>query len=338
MIHKSKIALTIIAGSIITLVIAGFLLFERNINKNMPNILLISIDTCRADYLGCYGYNRPTTPQIDDITRQGMLFQRAQTTVPMTLPAHCSMLSGLYPPTHGVRDNLGYSLDDSYVTIAELLKDYGFTTCGIVSSIVLDKKFGTHQGFDEYYDTFYPGPDGKPRDERTGQNASDLAQQFLRQHKTNPFFLFLHYFDPHLEYEPPEPFATQFADNLYAGEIAYTDQCIGKVIDTLKKLDLYDSTMIVIVGDHGEGLGDHGEASHEYFIYQSTIHIPFIIKGPEIPAGSVCSDAVSLVDIAPTILGRLNQPIPSHIQGIDLSPYFLGKSPTDQPRQVITDS
>ncbi|MCP4708437.1 MAG: sulfatase-like hydrolase/transferase, partial [Planctomycetes bacterium] len=316
----------------LAIIIAGVLVwFVYARQSQIKHVILISIDTCRADYLSCYGFDRPTTPQIDDIASEGMLFRRAQTPVPMTLPAHCSMLTGLYPPTHRVRDNLEYRLDSSYQTLAGILDQQGFETGGIVSSIVLSEQFGTGEGFGSYQDGFEPP-------ERSARDTSDLACEFLVENATKPFFLFLHYFDPHIPYAPPEPYARQYADNLYAGEIAYTDHCIGTVIDKLKELDLYDSTLIIIVGDHGEGLGDHGELTHEYFTYQSTMHIPLIIKGPGIAPGSVYQDVVSLVDITPTILGSLKQSVPDNMQGVDLSYYFAANSQPETPRAVYHES
>ena len=237
--------------------------------ENIRNVLLISIDTCRADHLSCYGYPRQTTPNIDALAAQGALFENTIAPVPITLPAHSSMLTGTIPPYHGVHDNGEYQLDQSNVTLAEILKQSGFTTGGIISAFVLDSAFGIDQGFDTYNDRFE-----KERrtvgdiSERIGAEASRFAITWLQQHKDEKFFLFLHYFDPHADYLPPEPFASKFARNPYAGEIAYTDHCIGLVLNKLKELQLYDSTLIIITGDHGEMRHEHGESTHSYFIYQ----------------------------------------------------------------------
>ncbi|MCP4713055.1 MAG: sulfatase-like hydrolase/transferase [Planctomycetes bacterium] len=294
-------------------------------------MILISIDTCRADHLSCYGFDQKTTPHIDEIAREGMLFLRAQSPIPMTLPAHCSMLTGFYPPVHQARTNHNYRLADSHQTLAELLQQQGYQTEGIVSSAVLSEQYGIHQGFNSYQDHFTPPV-------RLGQETSDLACEFLSGNKNDPFFLFLHYFDPHTPYEPPEPYASRYANDLYAGEIAYTDNCIGQVIDKLKELKLYDNTLIIIVGDHGEGLDEHAESAHEYFIYQSTIHVPFIIKGPGVLPETVYKDTVSLVDITPTVLGSLNLPVPDNMQGIDLSKYFTGNPEPQTSRMVYMES
>jgi len=244
----------------------------------IKRVILISIDTCRADHLGCYGFDRPTTPRIDAVAEQGILFKNAFAPTPWTLPSHCSMLTGTYPLYHQIHDNYENSLDDSFVTLAEILQENDYATGGVIGSFVLDHRYGIEQGFDFFDDRF--GLDEQMRDayERPGEQVSRRGIEFLNQHQNDPFFLFLHYYDPHIFYEPPEPFAGSFADDLYAGEIAYTDQCIGRVLDHLTELGLEESTLVVIVGDHGESRGEHDEAYHGYFIYQSTIHVPFIIK------------------------------------------------------------
>ncbi|MFC1783717.1 sulfatase-like hydrolase/transferase, partial [Planctomycetota bacterium] len=305
----------------------------------MPrNVILISIDTCRADHLGCYGFDGPITPRIDEIASEGILFEKARTPVPLTLPAHCSMLTGTYPPYHQVHDNYEYELGDFNVTLAEILQKNGYATGAIISSFVLDQQFGIDQGFDNYHDKFAQPAGANEQQERSGEEASRFACEFLTEHQSEPFFLFLHYFDPHYEYEPPEPFATRYEDDLYAGEIAYTDYCIGQVIDQLKKLGLYDSTLIIIVGDHGESLGEHGESEHGYFIYQNTIHVPFVLRAPGMSEAREVEQTVSLVDVAPTILSYLDLPIPDHVQGIDLSGYSEAKNFSEPERYVYTES
>ncbi len=302
------------------------------------NVILISIDTCRADHLSCYGFERETTPQIDAIARQGILFKNAQTPVPLTLPAHCSMLTGTYPPYHGVHRNREYQLSDSQVTLAEILREQGYATGGIISSFTLDKMFGTAQGFDIYHDRFGGAAGSDNNLERRGAEASRLACDYLAEHQYEDFFLFLHYFDPHEIYQPPAPFADEYADDLYAGEIAYTDQCVGQVIEQLKKLDLFDSTLIIIVGDHGESLGEHGESTHGYYIYQSTIHVPFIIRAPGIAQPRTINHTASLVDVVPTVLSYLDIPIPEQVQGQDLSGYLQGENPLPDGRDVYMET
>ena len=204
---------------------------------DIRNVVLISIDTCRADYLSCYGYERLTTPNIDGVASEGILFENVITPVPMTLPAHASMLTGTIPPFHGIHDNLNYQVAESNVTLAEILKENGFSTGAIISAFVLDRDFGLNQGFDTYNDRFEDEHKAGIIQERKGDEATRLSLDWLDEHKSERFFYFLHYFDPHAGYEPPEPFAGRFKDSPYAGEIAFTDHCIGMVIEKLKELD-----------------------------------------------------------------------------------------------------
>jgi arylsulfatase A-like enzyme/Flp pilus assembly protein TadD len=293
------------------------------------HVVLISIDTCRADHLSCYGYPLIITPNIDAVAEQGFIFQNTITPVPITLPAHSSMLTGTIPPYHGVHDNHDYRLNTDHVTLAEILKNHGFSTAAIISAFVLDARFGLNQGFDYYNDRFEnpPGKDIAHNDERRGEETSRFARAWLDEHQNENFFLFLHYFDPHAEYAPPEPYASEYQKNRYAGEIAYTDYCIGQVIDKLKELGIYDSTLLIITSDHGESLGEHGETTHDFFIYQSTLHVPLIFKLPGSTSSHKIKDRVGLVDIVPTVCKILNIDPPPGIQGRDLSGLFLDHPP-----------
>ena len=310
---------------------------SRRAGEGIRNIILVSIDTCRSDYLSCYGYPHQTSPNIDKFAQEALLFEKVISPAPMTLPSHCSMLTGTIPPYHGVHDNFQY-LTDSHTTLAELLKQRGFTTAAFVSAYVLDSKFGLSQGFDAYKDDLPTSPDMMFYSERHGGELNDLAFPWLDEHKDEKFFLFLHYYDPHDPYRPPEPFASRFADNLYAGEIAYTDHCIGQVLDKLKSLGLYDSTLIIITGDHGEMLGEHGENTHGYFVYQSALRVPLIIKVPGVDWGRRISDAAALIDIVPTILSLLKIPIPPQVSGRDLAGFCYDNCPPEGPRYIFTES
>ncbi len=290
--------------------------------RPIRNVILISIDTCRADYLSCYGYHRKTTPNIDAIADAATLFENVISPVPLTLPSHCSMLTGTTPLYHGVHENVNYRLEKFNLTLAELLRQKGYTTSAIISSLVLDSQFGLNQGFDTYNDHFIQPITSWYQSERRGDEASRFACDWLEKHKSEKFFLFLHYFDPHDDYRPPEPFATIFKDNLYAGEIAYTDYCIGEVILKLKELGLYDSTLLIITSDHGEGLGEHAEPYHGFFVYNSTVRVPLIIRAPGGPKGKKVPDVVGLVDVVPTICGLLGIDPPQVLHGKDLSPLF----------------
>jgi arylsulfatase A-like enzyme len=293
------------------------------------NVLLISIDTCRADYLSCYGHPRETTPRLDALARESSVFSEAVANVPLTLPSHCTMMTGMLPPSHGVRYNIKYRLGASSLTLAEILKDKRYRTGAVIGAFVLDSRFGLNQGFDDYDDKLEQNKAGAPEDnERPGGEVSRLAGEWLDKNHDKPFFLFVHYYDPHREYTPPEPYATQFKDDPYAGEIAYVDHCIGTVLDKLKELRLYDSSLIVVVGDHGEGLGQHNEREHGFLTYQSTLRVPLMIKRPGRKDGRWIRDQrVSVADVAPTILGCVGIPVPRRMQGRDLARSLDGGTP-----------
>lgn len=302
--------------------------------KEIRHIVLISIDTCRADYLSCYGYRRQTTPNIDKFAEESIVFTNVISPIPMTLPSHCSMLTGTIPPYHGIHDNFDYRLDESNVTLAEILKDNGFTTGAIISAFVLDSQFGLDQGFDSYNDKFEEEHMALNISERKGAEVNRFALEWLDQNKDEKFFMFLHYFDPHFGYEAPEPFASEFTDSPYAAEIAYTDDCIGQVIRKLKDLGLYDSSLIIITSDHGEMLGEHGENTHMYFIYQSAIKVPLIFKLPGRRKPERIDSPVGIIDIVPTICSALGIAIDPDVQGKDL----FGKSSADEDRYIYSES
>ena len=311
---------------------------HREDTPEVRHVILISIDTCRADYLSCYGYPRPTTPNIDQFAREGILFKNVISPIPVTLPAHSSMLTGTIPPYHGVHNNINYKLAESNLTLPEILKPHGFNTAAIVSAYVLDSQFGLSQGFDYYHDEFVKIQRNIFGSERMGNETTRFALEWLDQNQDQKFFLFLHYYDPHYKYNPPEPFATEYKDNPYAGEIAFVDHCIGQVIEKLKKLNLYDSSLIVITGDHGEMLGEHGEEGHTYFIYQSAIKVPLIFKLPGQTKTGKTEYLASLIDVVPTICGLLGIETPAQVQGDDLSPYLLQQHPLNHERYLYCES
>lgn len=336
---KRSIPILVLLLAVVAGAVGWLLLRGRSTPARRPNIVLISIDTCRADYLSCYGRFKRTTPHIDALARESALFSNVISPVPLTLPAHSSMLTGTIPPYHGVHDNIHYRLAEYNVTLAERLREQGYQTAAVVGAFVLHSKFGLNQGFDSYDDrldsdlTFMGG-----YPERRAQDVTRAANEWLDDHCTEPFFLFLHYFDPHHPYRPPEPFATIFADNLYAGEVAYTDASIGKVIDKLKSLGLYDSSLLIITADHGESLGEHGETQHGYFVYHSTTRVPLIIKPSARHEPRRIDKLVALVDIVPTVLAQVGLPVPSDLRGRDLSPLLAGAAPEDDERYVYSES
>ena len=307
---------------------------------DIRNIVLISIDTCRADYLSCYGYKRQITPNIDELGRNGVIFRNAISPVPITLPAHCSMLTGKIPPYHGVHDNQGYRLADAEITLAEIMTENGFTTGAAIGGFPLDSRFGLDQGFQWYDDNLDVAKVVNPVNQRRGEYVTDSGIAWLEKHQEEKLFLFLHYYDPHFPYEAPQGFKSESdaPSERYAAEIGYTDHCIGRVVQTLKRLDLYDSTLIIITSDHGESLGEHGEDEHGYFIYQGVLKVPLIFKLPEAETSRTVAVPAGLIDIVPTLCVLLGRPPPDGIQGMDLSPYLLEKEPSTQPRSLFCES
>ena len=296
------------------------------------NILLISIDTCRADYLSCYGYSQKTTPNIDALAGEAFQFTNAYSPVPLTLPAHCSMMTGTNPLYHGVHDNNDYQLDTSSITLAEVLKLEGFTNGAIIAAVPLYGQFGLNQGFDLYDDALDIELESQQVKERRAEQVSRRAIDWIDEHQRDQFFLFVHYFDPHDEYDPPQPFrsGTNDRQSLYAGEIAYTDHWIGQLIDRLKALSLYESTLIIITSDHGEMLGEHGELTHSFFVYRNALRVPLLIRFPGQRRTQRIKHNVGLIDIMPTVCGVLGIEAPPDVRGIDLSAYFEGQAPQDE--------
>ena len=311
------VGLTLVAGGAI-----WWVTNRRPAQHSIRNVVLISLDTCRADRLSCYGFSRKNTPNIDAVAEEGVLFENVISPCPLTFPAHSSMLTGTIPPYHGVHDNVDYELNESNTTLAEILSGHGFATGAIVSAYVLDSTVKLDQGFGTYDDEFDEPLNPHGILERRAEEVSRHGIRWLEEHHAEQFFLFLHYYDPHSPYEPPEPFATEYSEQLYAGEIAYVDHCIGQVIDKLKALGLYDSTLLIITGDHGEMLGEHGEQLHAYFIYQGAIKVPLILKLPGQDTPRRVEQVVGLVDLVPTICELLAIEAPQDIQGLSLSEFF----------------
>ena len=325
-------------AALVLLVAVALLSCSKSTARPIRNVILISIDTCRADYLSCYGYPRKTTPNIDALANESILFENVISPVPLTLPAHCSMMTGTIPPYNGVHDNNNYWLHGRNTTLAELLKENGFVTAAFVSTFILDSQFALNQGFDIYYDGFDRPSDDLEVSERRADKTTSLALDWLNNHKDDRFFLFVHYYDPHTDYEPPEPFASRFSDNLYAGEIAYTDHYIGSLIEKLKSLGIFESSLVIVTSDHGEMLGEHGEDDHGYFIYQSALKVPLIFKLPGRQTPRRIKDPVGLVDIVPTVCSLLGIAPPSPLHGRDLSACLTGDNISPAQRFIYTES
>ncbi len=249
--------------------------------KRTPNVILITLDTVRADHLGCYGNKNIQTPTLDALGRDGVVFERAISQVPLTWPSHAAILTGMYPFQNGVQDFTGQPLDPRFRSVAQAFKQHGYATGAVVSAFVLDRSWGLARGFDFYDDAFAPeafvGRDIGLVDRRAGESV-DRALTWLKKNQARPFFFWLHLYDPHSPYDPPEPFRSQYRDHPYDGEIAYADQQLARLMSWLKQTHLYDSSWIVFLSDHGESLGGHGEHEHGFFVYNATVHIPLIVK------------------------------------------------------------
>jgi arylsulfatase A-like enzyme/Tfp pilus assembly protein PilF len=288
------------------------------------NVLLITLDTTRADHLSCYDPQGARTPHLDSLAAHGVRFAHAIAQVPLTLPSHACIMTGAYPPVHKLRDMGGFVLDKSHPTIASLTQAAGFSTAAFVGSRVVAKHFGLSHGFDTYDDDMGgETEEGKLPGvfpERRASVVTDRALAWLKQNAQRKFFLWAHYYDPHAPYDPPEPFKHQYAQNLYDGEIAYMDEQVGRLLDGLDQLALASRTLIIAVGDHGESLGEHGEATHGIFLYDATLHVPLIVAGPDVPRGKVIDDQVRSIDLHPTAMEFLHLPSSPEAQGVSLWP------------------
>jgi len=289
-----------------------------------PNLLLVTLDTLRADHIGAYGYDAIETPNLDRLAREGVRFDQVATTVPTTLPAHSSILTGQLPMRHGVRNNGTFRLEDDAVTLAEVLRDSGYATAGFIAAFVLDARFGTAQGFDSYTDFGAQAAEVVEtpflKIQRRANEVVDEAVAWLGGQQ-EPFFAWVHLYDPHTPYDAPEPFGSRYADRPYDGEIAYTDAALGNLIAGLEAAGHADNTLVVVLADHGEGLGDHGEEWHTYFVYDATVRVPLMFWAPgRLPAGLVVNGESSVIDVLSTSLALLgiDDPAAEQRDGIDL--------------------
>lgn len=291
------------------------------VRHSPPNVVLITIDTVRADHVGCYGAAAVQTPTLDALARDGVVFERAISQVPLTWPSHAAILTGTYPFQNGVQDFTGQPLASQFRTLAQAFKQHGYATGAVVSAFVLDRTWGLARGFD-YYDDAFSAEKFRTRDvglvDRKAGESVTHALDWLNKTPRRQFFLWLHLYDPHSPYDPPEPYRTQYRDHPYDGEIAYADHELGRLVAWLKRNQLYDRTAIVMLSDHGESLGDHGEKEHGFFVYNSTVHIPLIVKPP---AGSGIRPGriprpVETVAVAPELLhlAGVNDPIEKQFQ------------------------
>ncbi len=336
------------------------------------NVLLISIDSLRADHLGCYGYGRETTPEIDRLAGEGTVFLNHISTTSWTLPAHISLFTGMEISAHGVSTD-GFSLHPAVPALAEVLKEAGYRTAAFCTSPYMNPAFGFDRGFEVYHntdferedfvDTILPSEEERDRVHRetTSPRIAELAEEWLEENASEPFFLFLHFWDPHYDYDPPPPYDRLFNPGyegdidgrnyihndrvhpgmdpedleqiiaLYDGEIAFTDKHLGMVFNKLKELGVYDRTLIVVTSDHGQEFFEHGNKGHRLTLYEEVIRVPLVVRLPE---GERKVDLIEtpagIIDIAPTILDRLGIPAPASVQGISLLPLLAGEAPAEE--------
>jgi arylsulfatase A-like enzyme/Flp pilus assembly protein TadD len=292
------------------------------------NVVLITLDTLRADHLRCYGYDAIETPNIDRIAAQSARFTQAFTPVPITLPAHTSLLTGMYPLATGVHDFVGNRVASGTATLARILHDHGYSTAAFLGAPVLDSRFGLNQGFDTYFDHFkLAGAEEVHLDamKRPGDQVVDEARRWLNHRPPQPLFLWVHLYDAHSPYRPPAPYAERYRGRPYDGEIAFADAQIGRLMTALTRAGLLEKSVVVVVSDHGESLGEHGEKTHGFFVYNSTLHVVCLIKIPS-DTPRVVPDEVSLVDVMPTVLQALGIPIPAGVQGRSLLSLVAGRT------------
>lgn len=300
----------------------GYVLWGRG---GRPNVLFITIDTLRADHVGAYGYAGAATPALDGLARRGARFAHAQAAVPLTGPSHSTIFTGTYPPVHGVRDNVSFTLAARNETLAEMLKRRGYRTAAFVGAYPVAAAFGLAQGFDEYHENFHEIPIPGQGAERPGNEVADEVIAWLSKPASGPFFAWVHLYDPHAPYTPPPPFRETFKDHPYDGEIAFADAQVARILEALKAAGREQDTLVVAMADHGESLGDHGEQTHAILIYEGVLHVPLILAGPGVPAGGVVPDRVSAVDVLPTVLALLGAEAPAGLPGRDLRPALAGR-------------
>ena len=300
----------------------------RGVQPSALNVVLITLDTTRADRIGAYGWKPSPTPNLDRLAAEGTIFEHATAPAPLTLPAHSSLFTGKYPPQHGVRDNGGFFLDERETTMAERLKAAGVSTGGFVGAYVLDRKWGIAQGFDRYFDDFDLSKFDTPslgEVERPANEVADRALEWLATVKSSRFFAWLHFYDAHSPYAPPAQYRARFADQPYIGEIAFVDAQIGRVREFLEQQGLLDRTIVVVIGDHGESLGDHGESTHGFFVYQSVLHVPLIVRAPyDALRGRRVADLVRTIDVLPTLLDLVDLPLRDKVDGQSVVPLMTG--------------
>jgi choline-sulfatase len=312
-----RYALALLSG--VPLALAGAGPFDHP--SPIRNVLIVTLDTTRADYLPAYGYTNLETPALDLLAREGTVFEQATTSVPLTLPAHCTIFTGLFPPHHRVRDNADRALADNQITLAEVLHARGMRTGAFVGSVVVGHDRGLAQGFDTYSAPSRIGL--RERNRRPGQLVVDDALAWLERQDARPFFAWIHLYDAHAPYAVPEPYRTMYEEDPYLGALALLDAQVGRVVRALEARHVLDRTLLIVASDHGESLGEHGEDSHGIFVYQSTLRVPLIMRVPGLAPRRV-ADVTRLADVMPTVLDLL-QVSATAMDGVSLVPLMTGR-------------
>lgn len=285
----------------------------------LDSVVLITLDTLRADHVSSYGGSPVQTPNLDALAARGVRVDQAWSTVPLTTPAHASILTGLYPPSHGVRNNARFRLTEDVTTLAEALGGGRRATAAFVGSFTTSRIFGLAQGFDTFDDDMGRDPRGRQLSSRTGDRVVAGAAAWLREHADRPFFLWVHLYDPHSPYFAPPPFQGRHGGHPYLDAVAFTDALVGDLLGALDEAGATARTVVVATSDHGEGLGDHGEPEHGYLLYEHAVRVPLIVAAPgKIAPGESMHGPASLVDIVPTVLGLMDAAVPEGVQGVDL--------------------
>jgi len=290
-------------------------------------VVIVTFDTTRADSFGCYGSPKGLTPNVDRFAEEAVVFENPVSAVPTTLPSHSTMFTGLYPHDHGVRYNIVFRLGEEADTLAESMRDAGYATAAFPASFILAKRFGLDQGFETYQEPPRPKK-GQADSESVMRSASDgvdLVLDWLAEREGEKSFAWLHFYDPHAPYTPPFPYSSQYRDRPYDGEMAYTDAQFGRLLDALRNDPTWERTLLIVAGDHGEGMHDHRERQHSYLVYQSTQHVPLIVRAPGGAAGRV-AEPVHLADITPTVLELAGLDAPGPMRGVSLAPALAGDS------------
>ena len=331
MTARTKIAF--VSGAVLCVIAAGWYWIAVRGSRH-PNLILITIDTLRADHVGAYGAKTGATPAIDALASRGVRFDQAQTAVPLTGPSHATILTGQNPPAHGVRGNVVFTLGSTYPTLATRLSREGYATGAFVGAYPVAAAFGFSQGFGTFSEDFHETSPGELGAERRANEVADAAIRWLEASSSKPglfsrgqpFFAWLHFYDPHAPYAPPADYRSRYPGDPYDGEIAFTDAQVGRVLEWLRSSGHDADTDVVLLADHGEGLGDHHERMHAVLVYQSTMRVPLIASGPGLPSGVVVPARVGTIDVAPTILGLLGFDADPSMPGRDLRPLAKGQS------------